>query len=180
MNQVRSGCAVRAAIQDEKADDSAKVNAGWLRLQLLLNSIDYHRPEMKGPLPAGLEAAIKRASDPITPGEDMLGRLAADGLAFAAVLSIVKDVVGRSSGELTFEEGLLLVYLSARGPQPDHDDTACRVLINRGLAERFDPGLMRITVDGLALLADYVSPPAKTHVGALAAPAGDQFGGFKR
>ncbi len=35
-------------------------------LQLLLNAIEYHRPEFKAPLPAGLEDAIRLASQPAT------------------------------------------------------------------------------------------------------------------
>lgn len=49
--------------------------------------------------------------------------------------------------DLTYEERLLL-KLIAVGPREDRDGIPERVLVNRGYAERFDPGMLRITDKG--------------------------------
>ncbi|MBR2118469.1 MAG: hypothetical protein IJ935_07325 [Afipia sp.] len=56
------------------------------------------------------------------------------------------------SEQLTYGERLLLAIL-ARESQDDFDTVADRVLVGRGLAERFGVGQIRITDAGRAALA---------------------------
>jgi hypothetical protein len=64
------------------------------------------------------------------------------------------------NSEMTFEEKLTL-YLLADRDQQDDDTKADRVLINTGLAERYDPGMMRITPAGTAALMAFRHEIAK-------------------
>jgi hypothetical protein len=58
--------------------------------------------------------------------------------------------------EVTYQEALTLHLLKRDGSTEEYDTSACRFLINSGFAERFDPGMMRITDEGVERLSSYV------------------------
>jgi hypothetical protein len=61
-----------------------------------------------------------------------------------------------SEQEMTYEEALTLHLLINEGHAEDDDTSAHRFIINSGFAERFEPGMMRVTESGVTRLGRYV------------------------